>query len=189
MLRRLYDEVSLERTSFNGDRYYFLPKSKVLVPSVTTVLYDGKDFPDTPRMRQARIRGEAVHGMVERYLREGDFDPKAMPANIETFFKFRRAIDQYLAEVNIIESQVYSHELLTAGTVDCMGIWDGRISVIDWKTSFKPKKDEYVESYKIQAAVYARLVVETYSRDIPTQGVVVVANDEDHEPQIFKFDI
>ena len=61
----LYNEVSLERIQVEGDRYYRLPKSKVLVPSVTTVLYDGVDFPDTPYMRKARIRGEIIHNIIE----------------------------------------------------------------------------------------------------------------------------
>lgn len=188
MLRRLHNAVSLERTSINGRRYYHLPESDVLVPSVTTILYKGKEFPNTPKMTQARNRGEAVHELVEHYLLTGEVKKKSMPANIETFQKFRRAIDQYLSELNIVETQVYSHKLLTAGTVDCVGIWDGQLSVIDWKTSLRHKKPEYVEDYKIQAAVYAQLVRETH-QVLPLQGVIVVANDEDQEAQVFKFPI
>ena len=53
------------------------------------------------------------------------------------------AIEHSLSEVFAIEKKMYSEHLGVAGTVDCVGVWNNRKSIIDWKTSKKIEKSSY----------------------------------------------
>lgn len=191
MRQALYDAFELESFNHtNGDRYYILPKSKVAVPSVTTVIYEGVDFPSSPRMTQARNRGTAIHDICEKYLKGERWRSGVMPTDIDTFLKIKKELDAHLGQVNLIESCLWSTHLWTAGRVDLIGEWDGRHAIIDFKTSFKHKKKEYVQNYFLQMATYAMLAKHTYpEKDMPQLGVIIVANDEDLDAQLFIEDI
>ena len=52
-----------------------------------------------------------------------------------------------LAKINNIrlqEAQMYSENYTVAGRVDCIGEYDGVLSIIDFKTSTKEKKEDCV---------------------------------------------
>ena len=71
-----------------------------------------------------------------------------------------------------------------AGRVDCIAEWDGVPSVIDFKTSSKPKKEEWIEDYYMQCAGYAAMYYEM--TDFPIKDVVVAVMVAGDSPQIFK---
>ena len=80
---------------------------------------------------------------------------------------------------------MFSHHLRMAGTVDCIGEYDGKLSVIDFKTSTKPKREDWIHSYFMQCAAYAIMYEELTFIPI-TQLVVLVAVEEDCTVQVFK---
>ena len=41
---------------------------------------------------------------------------------------------------------------LYAGTTDCVGVWKGKPAIIDFKTTRKPKKREWIDDYFLQGA-------------------------------------
>ena len=57
--------------------------------------------------------------------------------------------------VHALESALYSDYLGVAGRVDCVGVFDDRLSVIDFKTSRSEKKREHIHTYFMQEAAYA----------------------------------
>jgi genome maintenance exonuclease 1 len=79
---------------------------------------------------------------------------------------------------------MFSHHLRLAGTVDCIAEWDGRLSVIDFKTSTRAKKAEWIGSYFMQCAAYAIMYEELAFIPV-TQLVVLVSVEEEPEPQVF----
>ena len=42
-----------------------------------------------------------------------------------------------------------------AGTADCVGLYEGKETIIDFKQSNKPKKVEYIDSWFLQTAAYS----------------------------------
>ena len=70
-----------------------------------------------------------------------------------------------------------------AGTADCIADWNGIPSIIDFKTSRKEKKEEWIENYFLQATTYALMFEERIGICIP-QIVILIAVD-DQEPQVF----
>jgi hypothetical protein len=77
----------------------------------------------------------------------------------------------------LVEGQLFSHELRTAGTVDLVAEWDGEMAIIDWKTSKYAKKRQYIENYFMQEAAYATMFEERTGIPV-TRLVTAVTYDE-----------
>ena len=79
--------------------------------------------------------------------------------------------------IRIQEGGLYSDRLKLAGRVDCIAEYDHELSVIDFKTSTKEKKDEWIENYYIQCAAYAEMYEERTGEAINQLVVLVVTED------------
>ena len=186
----------LTRETTESGRKYFTPEGNAY-PSITTVLsIIGKEAIIAWRKRvgeeeankvsrQASTRGTAVHKLAEDYVdNKEDWKGKHMPANIATFNSIKPILDEKLNNVWMQEVFLYSDKLKTAGQVDCIGEWEGVLSIIDFKTSRRVKKKEDITNYFIQMCFYAAAFLERTGIAIK-QAVVVMAVD-DNEPLIFK---
>jgi genome maintenance exonuclease 1 len=187
---------TLTRQTTESGRKYFTPDGNAY-PSITTVLSIlGKEEIIAWRKRvgeeeankvsrQASTRGTAVHKLAEDYVdNKPDWKGKHMPSNIATFNTLRPVLDARLNNIWMQEVFLYSDRLKTAGQVDCIGEWDGVLSIIDFKTSKRVKKEEDITNYFIQMCFYAAAFLERTGIAIK-QAVVVMAVD-DNEPLIFK---
>ena len=132
--------------------------------------------------RIASTRGTQVHNILENYVSNKQYLEGELPHNIQTFKDIQPIIDANLQKVYAMEVPLYSKHLGIAGRVDLVGQWNGQESIIDWKTSRKLKKEEWVSGYYMQAAAYAIMWEERTGRPIK-QLVIAIAGDEG--PQIF----
>lgn len=133
--------------------------------------------------RVASSRGTKIHNIIEKYIaNDPEYLQDEMPHNIQTFKDIQPILDQNLSKIYSIEAPLYSKHLGVAGRVDCVGVWNGQDSIIDWKTSRKEKKKEWISSYFMQAAAYAIMWEERTGRPIK-QLVVAIAGDMG--PQVF----
>jgi genome maintenance exonuclease 1 len=174
-------------------RRYETPDGK-LYPSVTTVLGRlsaqaiqewrnrvGEEKANAISTKAAR-RGTRVHQMCEDYLNNNNHLSRAMPIDVETFNTIKPILHN-IDNISCQEKRLYSHHLGLAGTVDCIAEYNGKRSVIDFKTSLKPKKHEWVTNYFMQESAYAIMWEELTGQPI-TQLVTIIAVD-DNEPQVF----
>lgn len=165
-------------------------------PSVTTILSDlSKASIIAWRKRvgaeeanristQAGSRGTKVHQICEDYLNnKPDYLDGQMPANVFTFKQIQPILDQYVDNIQYLEAPLYSDFLKTAGRVDCIAEFDGKLSIIDFKTSRKPKKKEWISNYFMQASCYAVMYEER--TEIPVSRTVVIVAVDGSEPQVF----
>jgi len=186
----------MTRKTTEAGRKYFTPDGNAY-PSITTVLSIlSKDSIIKWRKRvgeeeankishQAATRGTAIHKLAEDYIDNvEDWDKGAMPNNMFTFSRIKELIDQNINNVWFQEEFLYSDKLKCAGQVDCIAEWDGELSIIDFKTSRKPKKEEWITNYFIQASFYAAAFYERTGVPIK-QGVILIAVDHEN-PQVFK---
>jgi genome maintenance exonuclease 1 len=186
----------ITRKTTKKGRKYFTPSGKAY-PSITTVCSIlSKDSIIKWRKRvgeeeankislQASTRGTAVHKLAEDYLNnEPDWDKDVMPNNLFSFSHLKSIIDERINNVWFQEEYLYSDKLECAGQVDCIAEFDGQLSIIDFKTSRKPKKVEWITNYFIQASFYAAAFYERTGIPIK-QGVILITVDHS-EPQIFK---
>lgn len=186
----------LTRKSTEHGRKYFTPDGNAY-PSITTVLgilskqgimewrkRVGEEEANKIS-RQASTRGTAVHKLAEDYVDNvEDWSKGAMPANIHTFNQLKTELDQHLDNIWMQETFLYSDRLKCAGQVDCIGEWDGVLSIIDYKTSRKPKEEAWITNYFIQASFYAAAFLERTG--IPIKQAVIAIAVDGSEAQIFK---
>lgn len=133
---------------------------------------------------QAATRGTAVHTLAEDYINnKEDWSKGAMPANIFSFNQIKTILDERLDNVWAQEVPLYSDKFKIAGRVDCIAEFDGQLTIIDFKTSRKPKKKEWIENYFTQAAFYAAAFYERTGVSIKQFAIVIAVDD--NEPQVF----
>ena len=182
-----YEDL-VAKTTDTG-RKYAAPNG-VRYPSVTTVLsilsedhireWRARVGPEEANRisRRASGRGTAVHSVLERYVdNEEDYLKDANLIVRSNFMEVKEILDTRLTKVYAQEAALYSEHLGIAGRVDCVGVWDGKISIIDYKTAAKLKKKEWCEGYFIQETAYAIMWEERTGMPI-TQLVTVIAGDE-----------
>jgi genome maintenance exonuclease 1 len=107
-----------------------------------------------------------------------------MPGNIETFNTLKGLLDKNLTNVVMQEVPLYSHYLEVGGRVDCIGEWNGKLSMIDFKTSKRRKSKSQISNYFMQASAYCVMFEELTKIPI-TQTIILMSVDNDH-PLIFK---
>ena len=190
-----YGDLTTE--SVNGKRMYVTPEGR-RYPSVTTVL--GVRSREGIQKWRARVgeaeanrissfaasRGTQVHTMVERYIdNRDDYLEKSNHLTRLNFETMRPVLDERIGKVLAQEVPLYSNHLGLAGRVDCVAEFDGRLSIVDFKTSSKPKRHDWIHGYFIQEAAYAIMFEERTGIPI-VDLVTIIVNDVDDHPQVFK---
>ena len=190
----LYEHNELESTTIEGKRQYVTPDGTF--PSITTIL--GRKKAKAIKQWRERVgaeeankittqasrRGTNMHKVVENYLdNHDDFFEKALPHVKELFGTIQPIIDDNISLIHGIEVPLWSKHLGVAGRCDCIGVWDNELSIIDWKTSNKVKKEEWVEDYFLQATAYS-IMYEERTKQPVGKAVIVIAVEGD-QPQVF----
>jgi CRISPR/Cas system-associated exonuclease Cas4 (RecB family) len=166
----------------------------ITYPSITTILgSQSKDGIEKWRKRvgeaeadkilyQAQVRGTKNHEMVEDYIQNKGLQ-ESTPFELNLFLKLKEIIDQHIDNIHVVEGRMMSDHLRAAGTVDCIAEFNGKLSVIDWKTSRKPKKRDWINNYFMQASAYAVMFEE--NTGIPIEQLVIAMACETGETQLF----
>ena len=177
------------RSIISGSRHYSLDGSNL--PSVTTILKATQSeedkaaiaawkervgYAEAERIKnEASSRGNSMHSYIEQFLLgkmnldllEEDNHSKKMAEEI-----IDNGLKNKLSEIWGAEATVYYPEKY-AGTADCIGIYEGKNSLLDFKQSNKPKKEEYIEDYFLQLGAYSLAHNTVYNSNI-TQGVILL---------------
>jgi genome maintenance exonuclease 1 len=78
---------------------------------------------------------------------------------------------------------MYSKELTIAGQVDCIAEYNGKLSVIDFKTANKERQESWIENYFMQTTAYAQMYEEIFGKKI--EQIVILLASEDGSTQSF----
>ena len=182
------------REEINGIRHYVTPNGSY--PSVTTVLGAMMDKTALAEWRKrvgdeeanrvsrlAATRGTNIHTMCENYIRGQDVDV-SMPFNAVMFNQVKKVLDEHVDNIVGCELTLVSDELKIAGSCDLIALYDGKLSIIDYKTSSKNKLKSWIESYFLQTALYSYMLWEMTGM-LAQQCVVIIAVEEESVPQVF----
>ena len=191
----LPDLKSLNTDESTGERFYISPNGKKL-PSVTTVLGHFKKkamiewrnrvgHEEANKIStRASMRGTKFHNMMESYLRnEEGFLDGVMPDMKQSFRDAQETLD-LIDNIHYIEGQMFSEKLGVAGRTDCIAEFGDVLSIIDFKTSIKQKKEEWIDNYFLQATAYKMMYEELVGNPID-QIVIIIATDDSDRPQVF----
>ena len=103
---------------------------------------------------------------------------------IQSWKNLQPILDERLSIIYEQECPLYSKYLGVAGRVDCVGVFDGVPSIIDFKTSRKLKKREWVTNYFQQEAAYAIMWEERTG--MPITNLVTIMDVDNEQPVVFK---
>ena len=183
-----------DRIESGKGRIYTTPDG-IEYPSVTTVLSAVSDKSWLEEWRKAvgneiadKItkescdRGTAMHHIIEEYLLKNNTSQYANSNGYPLF----RSLLIYLRKVKpySLELPVWSNRLKIAGRVDCIGLYENKLSVIDFKSSRKEKQADQIEHYFLQCTLYALSLFELL--DIECKQIVILLSSNDGFPQVFK---
>ena len=193
-LNLITDIPKLEQINLESGRVYLAEDGSIPepgYPSVTTVLGADKSKNEGLQKWRDRVgeeeanrisfmatsRGTAVHQILEDWILGQEAVTKPMPVHVETANGLKQLVSPYLGEVRMVEGQLFSHHLRTAGTVDLVAEFDGEMAIIDWKTSNWPKKRDQITNYFMQEAAYAVMFEERTGVKIKKLVTVVAYNE------------
>ena len=192
------EPLEVEPVNKDGVRFYKLPKTDKYYPSVTSItsFKNAAFFKDWRKKigedeanritARATQRGTAFHSIAEDYI-NGELDLEKYlennPLSVRMFQSAKDTLNR-IDNIHCLESFLYSHYLGLAGRVDCIAEFDGELAVIDFKTSTKEKKEDYIEHYFVQETAYAAMFLERTG--IEVKKIVTLIATEEGSIQIFQ---
>ena len=167
---KLYKYPKTVRSKVDGERIYEVDNEKL--PSVTTILgatqsdekreslakwiaKKGKTEADRVK-NEAAARGTAMHSILERHIL-GNNVLDLTDVGQEAHRMAKVVIEKGFPDLE----EVWGSEVtlrypgLYAGQTDLVGVYQGRESIVDFKQSNRPKREEWIEDYYYQGVAYA----------------------------------
>lgn len=187
-----HDIPQLKRIDSPAGRVYATPSGESY-PSVTSVvgllkaqqIQEWRDRVGNEEANKvsgrASRRGTAIHSLCEDYLKTGQASPDMFDQ--EMFHSIRPLLDR-IDNIHCLETPLYSHHLKVAGTVDCIAEFDGKLTVIDFKTASKPKQRDWIHDYFMQTSAYAVAFEELTG--IPVGRLTIIMGVDNSEPLLFQ---
>ena len=180
------------KTTEQGRRYFVEGNA---YPSVTTVIGEKKkksivewrrkvgDEEANKISKRATTRGNKCHKLAEDYLSNKPLDRyKDDVLSLGLFHQIRPYIDR-INNIHALEESLYSHTLRLAGRVDCIAEYDEELAIIDFKTSTKFKREEWIQDYFSQETAYAIMFQELTG--LKVKQLVTIIAVETGTPQVF----
>lgn len=192
-----FNFLDLKTKSIDGKRHYLTPSGEKLI-SITTLLSHFKknsiaewrkkvgDAEADRITREASTGGTKFHSAAELYL-DGKDHTKFVQTEEEKsqFDCLKTHLDNYLDATWWQEIPLYSKRLGVAGRVDLIGVHKGKPTIIDFKTSRKWKKKDWIHDYFMQATFYAMAFYEMTGYPIKDLCILISVN-KGEDLQVFE---
>jgi len=189
---KLYQYPKSVRSLIKDERHYEVGFEKL--PSVTTILAatQSDEKRESLAKWKARVgdveadriknvaasRGTNMHSHLEYHLNGQGLLDLSNEGQVA-----RNMADKIIKEGLNDLHEIWGSEVVLhypnkyAGATDLVGIYQGRDSIVDFKQSNKPKKDEWIVDYKLQLAAYAAAHDCIYGTNIE-QGVILMCTPD-----------
>ena len=182
---RKYTYPKSVRSLRDGQRHYEVGNEKL--PSVTTILAATQSDEKRESLarwikkkgkNEAAKRGSAMHSILEHHIL-GNNTLDLTDVGQEAHRMAKVVIEKGFPNLEEIwgSEVVLSYPGLYAGQTDLVGVYQGRESIIDFKQSNKPKREEWIEDYYYQMVAYATAHDCIYGTNIE-QGVIMMCTPD-----------
>ena len=189
-----YDYPSLKRINNSGKRLYNTPSGNL--PSVTTILDKTKDKTfliewkkrvgeeEANRItKEASGLGTIFHKHLENYILGEE-----RPNGNNYVYKLAKDMSEVVIEKGLVNiNEIWGSEIslyypdLYAGTTDLVGVHDGTPAIMDYKSTTKPKKEEWIEDYYLQCCAYALAHNELYGTKINKIVIIMCSREKQYQ--------
>ena len=134
--------------------------------------------------KRASTRGNKCHKLCELYLENKSISKYSDdPLSMGLFYQIKPYLDS-INNIHALESSLCSNVLKLAGRVDCIAEYKGELAIIDFKTSTKEKREEWIHDYFAQETAYA-IMFQELTGLMPKKLVTIIAC-ETGTPQVFE---
>ena len=184
-----YTYVDAARIEEHGTRLYDVNGARL--PSVTTILGRTKDQQflkdwkakvgeqEAERIKNlSSRRGTSMHKFLEHHILGTGYD------DLTGLGQEAKAMAEKVIDVGLTPVEEYYGSEVTlyypglyAGSTDLVCVHNGKDTVVDFKQSNRPKKEEWIEDYKLQIAAYAMAHDYVHESNIE-QGVIMVCTPD-----------
>jgi hypothetical protein len=181
------------RSIIQGSRHYMVNEENL--PSVTTILKATESEEKKAKLtewkkkvgkkqaeiisREATSRGSSMHSYLEKFLL-GKLNKDLLGDNVVEKMMADQIIENGLRnklnEIWGCEATLY-YPGKYAGAADCIGVYENKETIIDFKQSNKPKKEEWISEYFLQLSAYSLAHDKVYGSNI-TQGVILLCTKD-----------
>lgn len=127
---------------------------------------------DDQKADNSMKRGIKLHEEIEHFLKHNTIPTRPFSSDFKTILPY--LVNIYKPIIIAVEKQVYSKKLKYAGTMDALAI-DNGLMVIDWLTSYRFKKKEWVHHKFLQATAYAIAFEEMTGQKVNKLRVVSIS--------------
>ena len=181
-----YPDLNADTDEESGKRVYYTPDGPA--SSVTTILsllpHPGLDEwrervgPEVAKHESlvATTIGSHMHNKLEHYVLGTVYDCDPEDEYVKMAELMFRGVAMFglrgIDEIWGVETALHLEDWY-AGRTDLVGVYQGKPSIIDYKTSKWYKKEEYIRDYKLQTAAYAVAHDHMFGTDIE-QGVLLI---------------
>jgi len=206
MITSKYDYKPINRKEVEGKRHYLTPDGTP-VASVTTILDATKPQEARDKLNnwaeredsrhgegtaaaiteEAAGRGTKMHEFLEEYCKTDAITPvvgrlKNPRESIRTTLGYKMANIvvvrglQQLDECWAVEAPLYFSGIY-AGTTDCIGLFEGKPTIVDFKQTNKPKEREWIDDYFMQLCAYAEAHNHMFGTEIKNGVILMCSKD------------
>jgi len=188
-INKKYNYVRGIQAMEHGSRIYDFDGMRM--PSVTTILSKTKDqsfltawknkvgHENAERIKNVSAsRGTAMHKFLEKHVGGVGYD------DLTTLGREAKSMAQKIIEDGLSKvTEYYGSEVmlyypdLYAGSTDLVCMHDGMETIVDFKQSNRPKREEWIEDYYLQIAAYAMAHDSVHGSNIQ-QGVIMVCTPD-----------
>ena len=171
------------------DGHYYQTPSGVIYPSITTMLQKTQTQEKQQSLQnwreqeiaadyitqQAAVVGSETHKLIENYLNGEEIFEKFRLLSEAHFNNLLPFVDK-INDIHGIELRLYSDKMKLAGTSDCIANYDGKLSIIDYKTKRSNQREEWLTDHFIQATSYGEMFKELTG--IKVEQIVILVSSE-----------
>ena len=191
MIKKLDKYKYVTGKQITGDESRIYDIAGYRLPSVTTILDKTKDKSFLTRWKakvgeqeaeriknHSSRRGTAMHKFIESFVEGVGYD------DLTTIGQEAKPMAEKIIEVGLTPvEEYYGSEVmlhypgLYAGSTDFVCLHNGLETIVDFKQSNRPKKEEWIEDYYLQISAYAMAHDHVYGSKI-RQGVIMMCTPD-----------
>ena len=184
-----YTYVDSTRIEEHGSRLYDVNGARL--PSVTTILGKTKDQKfikdwkakvgeqEADRIKNlSSKRGTSMHKFLEHYVQGTGYD------DLTELGQKAKAMAQKVIDVGLTPvEEIYGSEVtlyypgLYAGSTDLVCVHNEMDTIVDFKQANRPKREDWIDDYKMQIAAYAMAHDYVHKSNIE-QGIIMVCTPD-----------
>ena len=152
-LESWYNQI---KTTFKESHFYDPNNGKILCDFIS---------------EESRVYGTQMHSNIESHFKH---EPLPFP-NGEGYFLFEN-IMPLLKPINEVWAQelvIWTNKFKICGRFDCLGLFNGKLTLIDFKSAKNFKQEKYLINYRLQTTLYCYMIYELFGLKIDQVAILI----------------